>query len=304
METLTAFTPEMTETHLPKIMSTKRDHQHIDTFIQDLQVSYKSGFSVFNSNCWFIVSGRTCFDPQPVGFWPLSEASGFHDDSGYGNHARGSDVTLTSGPSKLANTAYEFHGRDTSFLKIARAPVLDLGAKGSFSYSAFIYLTKTTGSLMEWNPIPKYYGLHFWISSSTGEFLKVVIPDYTTHDNVNIINENHIPAVPLKRNTWQFVAVSYDFQNGKITIKVDSTVESMTVSKIRPRTNGNIPFIYIGRRVRYDYLSESLFKGKMSCVMLFNQTLTTDQLEEARKYCLSLDTERARKTVGSSMQCR
>jgi hypothetical protein len=144
---------------------------------------------------------------------------------------------------------------------------------------------------MEWTPAVDY-GLFFWIWPNTK--FAIHIPDSTSTTSYES------RPLPMTLNAWHFFAASYNYNTGKLTMKVDSDTWTVDAPKMHARTK--VPLVYIGRRYRSTSISESWYKGKMSCVMLFDQALTADKMEEARKYCL--DIEQIRKRVGTSTECR
>ncbi|XP_064626600.1 uncharacterized protein LOC135487130 [Lineus longissimus] len=243
------------------------------------------------------IQGKYCLNPQPIGFWPLDKESGFTDISGYEHNARGSDVTLATGPNEIADTAYEFYGRETSFLNITRTPMLDVGVNGSFSYSAYVYSTKTTGCLLEWDPMGSVgtHGLMFWIWPNSEFFIHIPGTGTGPHGT-----GSNIPELAVTLNDWHFVAASYNYQTGQLIMKVDSWL--WTKSKIKRHAKTDSSFLWIGKRTREKSIPEqSWFEGRMSCVMLFNQALTEDNLEELRTYCLDRK-GRIRKMANDSIE--
>ena len=239
----------------------------------------------------FFLPGGYCPLRRPIAFWPLNKDSKLTDVSGYGHDASGSDVTLAQGPNKMADSAYEFYGRESSFLTITPTPVLEVGFNGSFTYCAYIYSTKETGAIMDWN-LHSGYGLYFWLWRPNN-MLTVYVPDRSTATVI-------IKSLPFTLNSWHFVAASYSYEDGTLIAMVDDVNETWSVPKVHAKSNS--PFVYIGRRVFNDAKSWSPFLGKMSSVMLFNQALTLDDLKIVKSY--SLDTQRIRKMIAGSVECK
>jgi hypothetical protein len=86
--------------------------------------------------------------------------------------------------------------------------------------------------------------------------------------------------VAARLHQWNFMAISFNRAAGTLLFKVNDKTQSFYVGTRWPKTSANT--IFFGYRPNSQ---NGIFKGKMSCVMLFGSALNKGQLENIRKYC-------------------
>ncbi|XP_064642643.1 uncharacterized protein LOC135496965 isoform X2 [Lineus longissimus] len=214
------------------------------------------------------------FRPSPVGIWMMNSASRGRDSSGQRNHAKPHDVKLTSGPMGEQNTAYEFYGRITSYLSIPHSESMDVGANGSFTFTAFVKTAKSTAAFIDYNQNSPY-ALHIW--SYPSFTLNANMPSRSPHRS----HEKYFLSLKLTANTWHFIGVSQDSPKTKLIGVVDDKSETDDFGGWKVYTNTSET--YLGRRLSE---SNSFLEGKMSCTMLFNVPLSFNEMQRARKFCM------------------
>jgi hypothetical protein len=212
--------------------------------------------------------------PEPIGFWPMNFKTMTKDVSGNENHGIGYGLKLAKGPSGKDNTALQFAGISTSYMKIARTALLDVGATGSFAYTSFINTDKSTACLWEWTD-------QTYVWSWTYKELVANFPS-----RVNTQRYYNTESLPLEYNKWLFIGVSFDVVKWKLVLKVNDNVKSFNVSP-RNLARTTASWIHLGHRSGSGSIEQkSYYRGRMSCVMLYNVALTPEEMERAMRFCL------------------
>jgi hypothetical protein len=143
-----------------------------------------------------------------------------------------------------------------------------------------VYPSSTSGCLIEWEKA-SIAGLFITYMFSR---IFLVLKDRTTDGlvmNSLVFTAKRLDDLPkLKQNEWNFVSVVYDYANkGRLSITVDDATFTVETSEVKASTNGQ--FVHIGHTVT----GGDDFKGKMSCVMVWNQVLTVDDTKRVKKFC-------------------
>ncbi|XP_064637462.1 uncharacterized protein LOC135493812 [Lineus longissimus] len=228
-----------------------------------------------------ITAATDIVSPKPVAYWPLNYDDHTKDVSGNKNDAIAHGVTLTSGLNGKVDGAYQFEGKPGSYLKVTMTPLLDVGKTGSFSYAAYIYPQGSSGCLFEWSINP--YGTNIWLIASADNVPEILVTIKNSISN-DADSRGYDKKLPLKLNEWNFVGVVYDFKEGVLSVMVDDATITVNRGKVKALTN--VPFIYIGVRPPPQLLSStSPFSGKMTCIMLWNQALTGEEMTRVREFC-------------------
>ena len=83
----------------------------------------------------------------------------------------------------------------------------------------------------------------------------------------------------VKPRTWNWVAASYDKNTGYARLYVDSRISAeRNLGRIKLATNYPVR---MGARIG----DRRFFRGKITCLQLFNVALTSRQIRAARKNC-------------------
>jgi hypothetical protein len=206
-----------------------------------------------NNKKAFLSLGITtrCISPKPIGFWPLDGTHGTKDVSGNDHHATGYGVTLTTGYNNKQDGAWQFAGTSSSYVKIKRTALLDVGAKGPLSYAALVYPVSNTGCFIEWPG--GSYGPYIW--NYPDKSILVFLNDRVSGSYAsNLANKP-----PIVLNQWMFLGVVYDDQKGTLQITINSKTTMHTVAKVKAKTNSQD--VYFGLRPSGAFLTESRYKG-------------------------------------------
>ena len=196
-----------------------------------------------------------------------------NDVSGNHNHGTCKNLTSATGPAGRQNMSLEFTGNSDSYMLISDPKGLDVGkhGTGSFTYTSYVYSTRDDAVFIEWWEYRRQ--LHIWSYPYRNLYFHMVFLYRDGYGWTRSLNS------PLYQ--WHFFGVIYDNTNttAVLTLKVDSAVTSFNVPKGRPYTSGTN--IYIGKRP-----SSTVFRGKMSCVMLFDKALDLTELGDVQRFCL------------------
>ena len=197
------------------------------------------------------------------------------DSSGFGNHATATGVTFTIGPTGEDGTAYRFYGRASSHLLVKGSQSMDVGANGSFAFTAFVNMrsNKKTGAFIDFNH-PDAYALHVWSHPDYNLFLNMP-------ERANLHHIFQLTNLSFISDAWHFVGVSYDITTGKVIGLVDNKTAVESAGNHTVATN--TPVILLGGHSKK---SHSYLLGDMSCAMLFSVSLSVDDMKRAKKYCM------------------
>ena len=199
-----------------------------------------------------------------MGFWPLDEKFLANDISGNGNNGSLSNVALAAGPGDQTNTAIKFLGLQNSFIEIPNNGALE--TKYSLTLAFYIRCEKSA-----YGPIFAYNGVHIWKTDSGKIYAR-----FSEHDMI------YIPVI--QRESWEFVAVICSFESGIGKIYHKGQYRKQVLFRMKPfnshvrKTSGPI-------RIGAQSNENNYFKGRLSCLQLYDRELTLDDLERARAAC-------------------
>ena len=175
-----------------------------------------------------------------------------------------SNVDFAAGPGNKANSAVEFRGMKNSFIEIPNNGALD--TKYSMTFAFYILCEKEA-----YGPIFAYNGVQIWKTQSGN-----IYGSFSESDNIYIS--------VIKRKSWQFIAISCNFEkgtayiyhNGRVVKHVNFRVNTFR-STIR-KTSGPV-------RMGAHPDHTSYFRGRVSCMQLYGSALSRSQLERAQTLC-------------------
>jgi hypothetical protein len=150
---------------------------------------------------------------------------------------------------------------------------MDVGANGSFTFTAFVNTGKSTAAFVDYN-VPPPLGLHIWSYPSYDLFVNM--PKRSPHQSSGVTFN-----LKLTANRWHFIGVSYDMAKKQLIGMVDKKTEAKSFGGWTVYTKTTQT--WIGRRLTE---SNSYLRGKMSCAMLFSVGLSIDEMQRARKHCM------------------
>lgn len=214
---------------------------------------------------FFVFSGTL----RAVGLYPLNALVKARDVSFSRNPTgRLYNVKPAPGPDGRQGTSYQFYGRRNSFITLPNRGKLD--TRRSITILAYIFHSGHSG------PIVHYYargwGVHFWMINQRTIFVRFMKRRSrgATHS---------LASRSIRPNTWQFVGTSYDHRTGVAKLFLNGRViAKRRIGRIRLATNYPIR---VGAKIgdgRY-------FRGRISCIQIYNVALTARQIAARARRC-------------------
>ena len=177
-------------------------------------------------------------------------------------------VRSAPGPDKLPGGSYQFYGRRDSYIEFPNRGRLD--TRTSITILAWIYHEGRAGPIF--NYMPNGWGVHLWMISPNTLFVR-----YTRRQG-----RTSTTALSSRRITprkWQYIAATYDNITGYAKLYLDSKlIAERRLGRMRIATN--YPVRMGARRGDRRY-----FRGRISCVMVFNVALNPNQIARRKKRC-------------------
>ena len=202
-----------------------------------------------------------------MAFFPLTSKYGSRDISPTRNlPGKIVGAIPAPGPDGQPGGAFKFRGRPDSFIEFPNKGRLD--TKDSITILAYVN-PETPGPIFNYNP--KGFGMHFWMVRPNVLFARFV--------KRNKKFTRPIASNRIKPRTWNWVATTYDKNTGYARLYVDSKITAeRNLGKIRLATNYPVR---MGARVG----DNRFFRGKITCVQVYNVALSSKQIRAARKSC-------------------
>lgn len=177
-------------------------------------------------------------------------------------------VRSAPGPDTYPGGSYQFFGRRDSYIEFPNRGKLD--TRRSITIIAWIYHEGRVGPIF--NYMPNGWGVHLWMVSPRTLFVR-----YTRRRGrkpTKALSSRKIK--PLK---WQYIATTYDYITGYAKLYLDGKVIAQRkIGRIRLATN--YPVRMGARRGDRRY-----FRGRISCVMVFDVALNPNQIARRKKRC-------------------
>lgn len=209
--------------------------------------------------------------PHPLALFTFSGANGTIDKSPTGlTRAVASDIKFSPGPFGNLNGAFFFRGNNNSYVEIKNTGEID--ARFSISIFAWVFLDNSSGMMYKYEH-----------SNFHGCLMKVFPTNLTVR--VQYMNRNGSKSYVLyrknvlKANAWNFVGTTYDHQTGLATVFVNNnTVVKMNITRMDLATH------YI-LRVGATRTQKPYFRGRMSCLQIYDQALSEAQTMKIKTRC-------------------
>ena len=203
-----------------------------------------------------------------MAFFPLTSKYGTQDIGPTKNlPGKPFDVLLTKGPDGRPGGAYRFRGRPDSFIEFPNNGRLD--TKDSITILAYVN-PQSPGPIFNYDP--KGFGMHVWMVRSNILFARFVKRDKTLTRPV-FTNK-------VKPGSWNWVAALYDKNTGYARLYVDSRITAeRKLGRITLATN--YPVRMGARAIR----DGKVFRGKITCLQVYNVALSKRQIKAARRRC-------------------
>ena len=172
------------------------------------------------------------------------------------------------GPDTYSGGSYQFYGRRDSYIELPNRGKLD--TRRSITIIAWIYHEGRAGPIF--NYMPNGWGVHLWMVSPKTLFVR-----YTRRRGRKPTAA--LSSRKIKPRTWQYIAATYDYITGYAKLYLDGKVIAQRkIGRIRLATN--YPVRMGARRGDRRY-----FRGRISCVMVFDVALNPNQIARRKKRC-------------------
>lgn len=206
---------------------------------------------------------------RAVGLYPLNGLVKGRDISISRNPAgRLHHVRPAPGPDGFQGTAYHLYGRSNSYIDLPNRGKLD--TKQSITILAQIFHTGKSGPIVHYHP--SQWGVHFWMTSPKTLYVRFM--KRGTRGATASLHSNKV-----RPNRWQYVGATYNRITGIAKLYINSRVVARRrIGRIRLATNYPIR---VGAKVgdgRY-------FRGRISCIQIYNRALTSRQIAARARRC-------------------
>lgn len=201
--------------------------------------------------------------------YPLNRRTQGKDVSLFRNPAgRLVGVRLAQGPDKTPDGSYQFFGRRNSYIEFPNRGKLD--TKRSMTILAWIYHQGRAGPIF--NYMPNGWGVHLWMVTPRTLFVR-----FTRRRKQAFTAA--VVARAITPNKWQYIGATYDDKTGVAKLYLDGRVIAQKkIGRIRLATN--FP-ARMGARVG----DRRYFRGRISCVQVYDVALTANQISRRKKRC-------------------
>lgn len=209
--------------------------------------------------------GKQASLPVAVALYPLNGEFTTWDVSGRNNPngiARG--VRLAPGPNGQPNGSYQFSGKSSSYIEFPNMGALRV--KNSLTLLAWVYVKSKGGPIFNYNPMG--WGVSMWINS-----LFRLTAKFVEHDEG--CKTCFTSVLPLKRNAWHYIGMSYDHSTGIAKLWVDGkvSVKRNIGTKVHLSTARNAR---MGARALND---GAYFDGRISRLQVYDKVLSQREIE-------------------------
>ena len=207
----------------------------------------------------------------PVAVYPLDAEHGVSplppSFSPPGNLAA---VQFTDGPGGKPGGSCAFSGSQSSYIQIPKDDRLD--TRYSITLLAMVFPDETVGPIVQFCPFGNY-GTHFWVTNS-GTTLFFRITRRGDYFGTAILT-----SALLKPRQWFYVGATYDYSTGVVRIWIEGKmVDEESVGSMEISTDQVI-------RIGAVTIDRRPFKGRISCLQIYNRALTREEIVAAKGAC-------------------
>ena len=209
---------------------------------------------------------------RAVAIYQLTSASKNRDISSYVNPpARFGDVYFSRGPDSHPQGALSFRGRRNSYVLIPNNGCLDI----RYSVTVIFWLfAESSGPLVHFNPLG--WGVHIWIVKRPFRFYARFVP--RSGKSVHAVYKQITPR------QWHYVAATYDHRTGVATVwRNNIPIAQRFIGRFPQGLATNYPIV-IGQKPG----DGRIFRGKISCLQIYNYAMTSLQMRSQMKRCFRL----------------
>lgn len=177
-------------------------------------------------------------------------------------------VRYAPGPDNSNGGSIEFYGRSSSYIQFPNRGKID--TRQSITLLAWIYHTGRAGPIF--NYMPNGWGVHLWMVSPRTLFAR-----FTRRKRRRFTAAVYSRSVLPRK--WQFVGATYSYRTGVVRLFLNSKfVASKRIGRFRLATNYPVR---MGARIG----DRRYFKGRISCMQVYNQALNRNQILVRQKRC-------------------
>ncbi|KAL9982723.1 hypothetical protein ACROYT_G004806 [Oculina patagonica] len=212
---------------------------------------------------------------SPVAFFPLNGQYETTDVSHSANlPGQASGVELAPGPDGSVGGSYQFSGNVNSFIKFPNNGGLD--TRYSLTFLAWIYHEQTKGPIFYYADPDNGYGVRFILFTQDYVHVRLFSSNLTMMEGIN--------SVALKPKTWHFVGWSYNYVDREIILWINGSFHRKN-GIFWPAELATQQSVIMGGIEG----GAGTYKGRISCVQLFDRVLTELEIEDAKQSCLTAD---------------
>lgn len=237
-------------------------------WLPDIKHYYHTFRITNNAICYIYRKLYFVIDPPvPVAVYPLNGEFGTRDLGPHQNPPGiAYDIQLATGPFGQPNGSYWFSGKSSSYIEFPNNGKLD--TRYSVTLLAWVFPENTDGPIANYGT--DYVGVHFWIVNSkvfarlvrrSGEYAAVILTN------------------SLKHSAWNFIGFSYDYDFGIQKLWSEGKVYDVAnAGKFELRSQDAIRMGVMDGDQRF-------FKGRVSCLQVYNRALTEREVQAIRGLC-------------------
>ena len=209
---------------------------------------------------------------NPVAFFPLNGQYETKDISHRNNlQGNASSVELAQGPDLNTGGSYQFSGNLNSFIYFSNNGGLD--TRYSMTFLAWIYHEQTEGQIFYYDGPEN--GVRFMLTED-GRFR-------ATFRSSNFSYLKTLTSAILEPKTWHFVGASYNYVSGECILWINGSVYMRKVIDW-PSELATQQSVIMGALSG----GASKYKGRISCVQLYDRVLTEQEIEDAKQSCFTV----------------
>ena len=210
--------------------------------------------------------------PLPVALFSLSGTNGTVDRSPNGAiKAVSHNIKFALGPYGNQNGSFYFNG-NSSDIKLFKSGQLD--TRFSIGVFAWVLVDNSSGPIYTHELPKKYYGFSLQVSHSALG-IKVRYVDRRTLSSYLLFKKNVLQA-----NSWNFIGTTYDYHTGVASIFVNNNTVMLNYIKTKMQLA-----TYSKVRIGAMKKQKVYFRGRISCLQVYDQALSVDQIIKLKTRC-------------------
>ena len=203
--------------------------------------------------------------PTPLLVWPLNWLFTNTDANANGLDAtfKSTGVVLVDdGPYATANSSFQLHTTNLiSYIELQNN-ALDFG-NSSWTITTFVNADDEFGSVFEFKGTP--LNAHLWHHPIKNKLL------------LDPVNGSSLATATCQMKTWQFVAVTFDFEQGTIKLYCNASFVLTLSLSDAPATSDTLQFGFSD--------STPISKFKFACISIYGSSLTPGEIWQTKRQC-------------------